>query len=1298
MISVSLNSIAEPNNNVSDSNKSYPLSFVDWYNRNTGIAFNDADKQYKNYVDSFYGSVDKSSSLATNRLKSDYISLIKKLSILFKNDEDFSRYSTIDFDSVDDLKIAIPKYAEKLKNIALYYISKREELKRKKIEYNLVGSEAGLSTIIYNKLAGSFTGTKAPFGNENPLITMAPQFSAIRDNFSIEIQDLYNTIDPFYASENLNPFACIFNDTCSSLLDSPLSGLIDPMQSVFCENTTDKIEATLQAAYNKYIGTDIYYISGGNYKEYVRNTDLSFTVGNNYFYWFSGKNVFDIPDGKFRDVSINDIVWNSFGSTSYNNSDVLFLTVGNAANEGAWFQDTLYTTTTGVMSCVIADGRIFKFPFCNFGTSAFGGEWSGPSIVDTNNKPKEFYPSEEDFLNSQNDINTLYWNTFSSVSTVKGINIQDLSLGKTAGFASNDYINADKLIISSDGSDRKIYNDHVVGWLFDFKKTQLPIAPGKNNILFPIQSYNDSSELFFDYSVGTPVVLSSLDVGECFCGAVAGETLPFSDMIIKNATICGPEIEGAWLRSPALKNFKYNIGSECSCIDSLKTFSTGWEFISGGAQLGTSFRCNPGEYIRFTWTGESVDINDVKGFTGFSHDDACPYKSEDHSISIVDKNYLNDDNRSLFEKWKTCSCQAVQYSPFGHNYNDIEHFKITPDFIVKDTGFPNNFNKSIWKGSDGKPYLNSIDCAKFYPTIIEQYIGWGPGSWKNVSNQSSFILEKGSTYIYYRATTNNCSFESPYFVINHKYNKFNLKGISCDTISNLPVWMKAIKDSDGEWQDTGEISDMVLNFGDFITYDHKLEISEERTKLLYNGEDISSLSGASVVLDTRDEGISYISSTTQIPSINFLIQIPIEGNTPYWGEYNNARTTTTHEYLQIYQPKPLNKILNQFDIIEYKFGCNSACFLWEQPLVFDTYNPIKQWNKINVDPYVYSDILKYLNSEKNGCTVPGNNVTDCNTNFYSDCYRRCLTNKTGITATNEKSNLVFNTELSGIPVFITYIAKKDFVQPISVVDISNGLSSEYVPVVSGLLVSSEYPWRNIINNDRSVFVTEESTDLVSLDQLGFYIPSMISMNRFETHGDQYNMRELSGSLQTFSYDNYLKGSIGPKASNDFVANNTFGKTNGTIDIKYQNLTPYNSIFSEELLGLFQNNMNFSPWETYNWPTDSIKFKKDYKCVDDWFVSQLPLTGDVWNWDGDIFGNNYYLVMDETINFSTTPSNYGNIFIKRTDRTVSSMMESMSAVFSKYKNISFGTSANNFTYLTTEDSIMITTEDGNFIIL
>jgi hypothetical protein len=66
-----------------------------------------------------------------NRLKNDYIDLIKKLQIIFQNDEEFERYKNIDITSNTDLSIAIPLYARKLKDIALFYNKKRQELKDK---------------------------------------------------------------------------------------------------------------------------------------------------------------------------------------------------------------------------------------------------------------------------------------------------------------------------------------------------------------------------------------------------------------------------------------------------------------------------------------------------------------------------------------------------------------------------------------------------------------------------------------------------------------------------------------------------------------------------------------------------------------------------------------------------------------------------------------------------------------------------------------------------------------------------------------------------------------------------------------------------------------------------------------------------------------------------------------------------------------------------------------------------------------------------------------------------------------
>lgn len=147
MPSIILNNVSDPQNIATES-QTVPMSFLEWNNRHVGIAFSEAEIQYKNYLQSFYKNTEKVQEEKINRLKNDYIDLIKKLQIIFQDDEEFERYKNIDVTSSTDLAIAIPLYARKLKDIALFYNKKRQELKDKKLEYNLVGSYDGLQRIL----------------------------------------------------------------------------------------------------------------------------------------------------------------------------------------------------------------------------------------------------------------------------------------------------------------------------------------------------------------------------------------------------------------------------------------------------------------------------------------------------------------------------------------------------------------------------------------------------------------------------------------------------------------------------------------------------------------------------------------------------------------------------------------------------------------------------------------------------------------------------------------------------------------------------------------------------------------------------------------------------------------------------------------------------------------------------------------------------------------------------------------------------------------------------------------------
>lgn len=1295
MPSITLSNVSKPKNST-EQNETSPLSFIDWRSRNTGISFSEEEKQYSNYVKSFYSKTETDNAEKSNRLKNDYINLIERLQIIFEDDVEFERYKNIDVTSETDLALAIPAYANKLKEIAIFYARKRQELKNKKIEYNLVGSYNGLSKLLYSNLVSKFTkNEQTRFVNENPLISQSPEFSAIYKDFEIEIEELYDTTDYAQISDKINPFACAFNDLCYSIFTTPLSAKADPLENNYlCNPSNDTVEGLLQEAYNKYVSTSTQTVSGGYYVENYKTFDIPFEQGNNFFYWFSGSNVFDIPEGIYKDLEINSFSWtNAIGGSAIELSDMMFVNVGNSLTQGAWLQDTKTVTVKDSMSATITDGKIFKFPYPNYGVSAVGGAWSGPGLDDTIAKSRKFFPTEEDFTSTENSINRLYWTAFSSISTVESVYLQETSLGNN-GYASKRYYNADKLNVSLDNGETLLYSGPMqTAWLYDFRQTQIPITTGENQIYFPLQRYEDSSELFFTYEEGASIALSSIDVPTAFSGAVAGETLGESDLIIKNQTVCGPEVEAAWLKSVPMRFLSNNLNSKCACGPT--TYYTDWQYVSGGIQPSVSFKCESGKYVRFVWTGNSVNINTIAGFTGFQHDDSCAYKTLNHSQSLVSTNALNSNNNDIFEKWKKCSCQAIQYSPFGHNETDLEHYNITPDFIVRDDSYPTVFNKKTWIGNDGNDYKSSKYSAKFFPNIIENDIGWGNGVWKTPTSES-FMLEHGKSYIYHRSSVNNCNIDSPFFVVNEGYAPGTILDDTCKAVSHSPTWMKAVQAEDGTWEDAGVVSDMVLNFGNFLTYTHRDSYTEIRNRFLYSGTEVTSVSGEYVIFEEPDSNISYKSYSNTIPSVNFLMKIPVNSYKNFWGKTNygdDVDSTKTsqiesydfriaYDYLQITQPLPSDIVLNDKNIVEYKFGnCNNSCFVWGEELSFTVLHPVKKWNAINFNNCVGSEILNYLNKEITNCYLQQTKcVSDCKSLEHCGCEHFCNSTKTGLTASYTDSDIVFNTELSGIPMFINYYARQSFLQEVTVQDVTDGEKSKLIPLEMKELVEPSYPWRNLLNQDGANFIVEENiNNLKTSTEINFYKPSRVGMSRYETYDSRSTLTSNATGTNIYRTDNYFDSPFEKYVSDSqYITEFSLGKTQGTPKTaRKQTFQPYtnaNEKTEKEYYGLYELPLTFSPWNSntgeWNESDDYRNYRNLYnvKCSNDWYSSQLSLTADVWKWQTDIYGNQYFTTRSESLTNTLSPSSFGNIFVKMQNGKVYTMANALSSVVNSYNNI------------------------------
>lgn len=1249
MPTIVLNKIAQPQalSEFAKNDQSTPLSFKDWIKNNIGIIPEDSQKQYEKYFTEFYTKKNSTKSSSANKLREDYISLVKRLSVIFKNDEEFQRFAQIDFDSPVELKLAIPYFAKKLKEVALFFVQQRENLKKTKLQYAAIGSETGLERYLYSKLLNIFS-SNIPLDSKDTTYITPDELTEIRKDFSITVEELFEDENYFETGNILDesPLFCVLDNEISNLCTSSDEENIytsDPLSREYlCESDYINTTELVVDGWGKYSSTDLFYVSGGERIPNMIDVELSFDEDNNYFYWFKGETVNEIPQGLFSDTSLTALNWeDATAGETIDTSDIIFASFGNLKTEAAWFMSADKVSFVTEMTATMLDEKEFKFPYPGIGLSAEGSEWTGRQLTDILEEDKRFFPNESSYQENIKNIEALYWSDATSISSIDDISIQNLTLWNDGAYASNNFNNADKIIVRTNTGNDKIHDfnpdevyqgDLEIAWLYNFTQTQIPIIVEQSNIYFPLTSFSNADDLSLKYSVGTSIPLSAVRVNGAFAGAVAGDDIVNSDFIVKKKTICGPDLEAAWLEGTPLSAFRDDDPDFCVCDDVNKfVSSTNWTFSKGVSQPALSFKAGSNEIVKFVWTGPTTPIAEIRGFNGFVHDDSCPYSQIKTNKSLLDINFKNFD-RDAAEKWRQCTCRSVYHSPIGQKNADINAFKIIPDLILEDTD-PNVSNLSEWRGTDGKPYTTSIDASWFLLTESPDIdVGWGKGQWQN-----NFELKRGRTYWYYRTNLNRCDITLPFFVINECYVETITK---CDQRSNIPVWKKAVKNAANEWVKTDEITDLVLSFGDLYDYTHRQNAGWETTRLRIDDEYVEPEDF--ITVNKLIDNYSFDIKTYMLPSVEFLIKIPLIDNAPYWGHasYENNVDTKGKKILRNYddnrvvgtylisnQAIPSEIILSDNTTIRYELSECNDCFIWKQPVVMNVLAPERRWNKLLMSECVQSEILDYLHRS---CGA------DCEIVNLCDCGSICSSVKSGVTATNEPANIVFNTDLSGVPLFVNYYARFPFDLNFQVEDLIN---PAYAPILSGTLLEVESPWQNLINDLQSSFVsTQNSSSLRSRADVGVFVPEKIAIGKYELH-DAESFYTIDSSEITFRQDNYFDGPYSPINIDSSWMKNPVGLP--LIQSK-QTYYPYES---DNTLGLYTERYPISPWDISDTNVCS---------VNDLYTNYVEnVTGDIIRWKTDIYGNQFFLTSGD-----------GQLWLRIGENIVSGG-DALSSIFLKY---------------------------------
>lgn len=604
----------------------------------------------------------------------------------------------------------------------------------------------------------------------------------------------------------------------------------------------------------KYLSNNIFWTSGGTCEPFRENLELPIARGNNFFYYPSGECVLDIlesPNKQFRD-SLSALNFLDAGATPGSSCDIAdtIWSIRGKEVSGAWLKSFDNERVTDTTNIKIVNGKnIFKFPYAGMGLSGEGIDWTGKSI-DNVQQDIVGYSNKQEIRNA---IDIRYWNDSESISSVDPIYLQKTTLIDDGAFDSKNFFLADKIRVRDecfDDSRNGIYSgEEKVAWLYDYTNTEIPIEEGENNIYFPLHKYDNADDIPFEIRLDqiSPIRLRDLNI-DYFCGAIAGSNPDIADKVFKKQSACGEPTEGAWLKGCDLKDVNTDV-------------------ISGVQQNGIHILFESNEIVKFLWSGPDVAANEI--FNGYEHESYCEYPNlEDYPNYIENSARLDKDID--YNAWKNCNCKAVYYSPIGHNkfgsINDIELYRNYADILAVDYSFTRPFTFNEWRDLDGRRYFESANFAFAQYDGFEGDSGWGVVDWRT-GDGSEFILRCGQTYLYRRAPLNGCG-DVPSFVLNKCF--CDLDEGCYNPVSDKickPEWNKLVQNADGEWIDSGQISDMVIRATDFLTYEHL-----ETTNVMMSSIVIDSIT-------TSSNTITSISAPLSCTEFEFVSSVVLSSET-----------------------------------------------------------------------------------------------------------------------------------------------------------------------------------------------------------------------------------------------------------------------------------------------------------------------------------------------------------------------------------------------------------------------------------
>lgn len=482
----------------------------------------------------------------------------------------------------------------------------------------------------------------------------------------------------------------------------------------------------------------------------------------------------------------------------------------------------------------------------------------------------------------------------------------------------------------------------------------------------------------------------------------------------------------------------------------------------------------------------------------------------------------------------------------------------------------------------------------------------------------------------------------------NNFTQYLISLFSGNKLSVTPTWYKAVRGSNGSWIGTSEISDMILNAGDYISFIHRAESS-------YDGPNNTSFSTPSIsfTINIKLNGWDYVTNTFSESHFG-----SIYGAKPYWGlSYTNPETNIDQHfdkenisfggqlrfvdgYLPVHQPEVSPMILTNGSFMTYSRRGNKN-LIWNQPLTFNVSFSDYRWNKIIFykDTSNLSDLFR-----------SGNNLDSIG---YSS---------------QEPSDILLESYSSFLPSVYNYYARNSFTYNQNLFKRAR-CPNTFAIFNTGVAIEASEPFANLDNMNYPTIATVSFPSLATTEKEtgGYLLPENLGVSYWRGRG--YTI-DVSGDTLSFidsisaerlflnpdkfgprkrgltKKDQYSPTKIEDIDNRWMMLSYSSSEAAGRITdvLNNQKFTPYQSkyeITKRNNLGLCRQDDDFEFWDpnTNQWDNPEkypLSFRKELlaSSYENRKKELLINKGKLSEWKNDIFGNNYGLFKNYNFSLSS----------------------------------------------------------------